>query len=294
MKQMEEKSRYGFGTILKLTAVLAAITSVICFAAPSVRKSGALRSTGEATMVEMRAAATVVSYYSAQQISDLISEPAVNSNYKFLAGLLSQLNTQQSYQKSYLLYRTNDKTLHCLVDGSYRDNAAAGADYFVPGEEYPVNGAYKPVKGVVEKIYSGKTTGGYTTELVTRPDFKKVAVTCLPIYGTGHAVTAVLCLETDPGDTAYHMAGAVNLYYAGLIFAGVLAFCLLLLTLRKKYLLHKQQKLEEQAHREEEAAQPAAAPEQAVETDAPAEPTTSQTEDEGIQQVPGSNIDTLQ
>ncbi len=295
MKQIREKSGHGFGTMLKLTAVLTAILAVVCFAAPSVRKNGALRNTGETTMTEMRAATTVVSYYSAQQISALVTEPAINSSYKFLAGLLSQLNTQQNYQKSYLLYRTDDKALHCLVDGSYRDNAEAGTDYFAPGEDYPVIGAYKPVKAVVDKIYSGKTMGGYTTELVTRQDLKKVAVTCLPVYGAGHAVVAVLCIETDPGDTAYHMVAAVNLYYAGLVFAGVFGACLLMLALRRKYLLHQQQKLEEQARREEEAALLATAQEQAEGAEAPANPEAqAPTEGDDARQAPGGNIDTLQ
>ncbi|HWP52250.1 MAG TPA: hypothetical protein VN626_11205 [Clostridia bacterium] len=295
MKQEKGKSGYGFGAILRLTAAISAILAVICFAAPALRKNGALRSAGEATMAEMRATATVISYYSAQQIDELASEPAVNADYKFLAGLLSQLNTQQNYQKSYLLYRTGEKTVHCLVDGSYRDNAEAGADYFAPGADYPVSGAYKPVKAVVDKIYSGKTTGGYTTELVTRQDLKKVAVTCLPLYGTSHAVSAVLCIETDPGDTAYHMAGAVNLYYAGLAFTGLFAICLLLLTLRKKYLVNKQYKLEEQERREQEAAQLAATAQAGAENAAAADPTAQPpAAGDDAQQAPGSNIDTLQ
>ena len=294
MKQLEEKTGYGFGTILKLTAVLSVVLALICFAAPSVRKGSALRTAGETTMNEMRAAATVVSYYSAQQIDTLAGEPTINTNYKFLAGLLSQLNTQQNYQKSYLLYRSADKVLHCLVDGSYRDNAESGTDYFAPGGDYPISGAYKPVKTVVDKIYSGKITGGYTTELVTRQDFKKVVVTCLPVYGTSHAVVAVLCIETDPGDTAYHMAGSVNLYYAGLTFAAVFALCLLLLTLRQKYLLHKKQKQEEQDERPEENADQPGAADPVIESDAPADSATEPPAEDDIQGAPGSNIDTLQ
>ncbi len=289
MKQTKEKNGHGVGVILKLTAILSAVLALICFAAPSVRKSDALRGTGEATMTQMRAAVTVISYYSAQQIDGLIAEPAVNADYKFLAGLLSQLNTQQNYLKSYLLYRADGRTLRCLVDGSYRDNAEAGADYFAPGADYPSSGAYKPVKAVTDKIYNGKITGGYTTELVTRADFKKVAVTCLPVYGPSHSVAAVLCIETDPGDTAYHMAGSVNLYYAGLAFMAAFAVCLLLLTLRKKYLLHKQQKLEAEIHREQ-AAQAATAA-QHENTDAEIRPTDDKTD---LQEAPGSNIDTLQ
>lgn len=291
MKQTKEKGGHGVGTILKLTAVLSVVLALICFVTPSVRKSDALRTTGEATMTQMRAAVTVIAYYSAQQIDGLIAAPAVNADYKFLAGLLSQLNAQQNYLKSYLLYRADGKALHCLVDGSYRDNAEAGTAYFMPGSEYPLGGAYKPVKAVTDKIYNGKTTGGYTTELVTRPDFKKVAVTCLPVYGANHLVTAVLCIETDPGDTAYHMAGAVNLYYAGLAFAGAFAVCLLLLTLRKKYLLRKRQKLEAEARREEESAQIAAAAQDAQDAAAQAHPPADSVD---VQQAPGSNIDTLQ
>ncbi len=293
MKQINEKSGYGTGTILKLIAVLSAIMALVCFAAPTVRKSDALRRTGEATMTEMRAAATVISYYSSQQIDGLIAKPAVNADYKFLAGLLSGLNAQQNYLKSYLLYRADNKVLHSLVDGSYRDNAKAGADYFAPGAEYPTSGAYKPVKAVADKIYNGKTTGGYTTELVTRPDFKKVAVTCLPIYGAGHSVTALLCIEADPGDTTYHMVGAVNLYYVGLGLTAVFGVCLLLLMLRKKYLLYRQQKLESEAHGGSGDAL-FAAPDQAQDmpTDAPETPQPAQAPN--LQEAPGSNIDTLQ
>lgn len=298
MRQIKERSDVGFGTILKLTAVLSAILAVVCFAAPSMRKSGALRNTGETTMAEMRAAATVVSYYSEQQIGDLITEPAVNADYKFLAGLLSQLNTQQNYQKSYLLYRTEDKVLHCLVDGSYRDNAVAGTDYFEAGADYPVDGAYKPVKTVVDKIYSGKITGGYTTELVTRQDFKKVAVTCLPVYGTGHAVAAVLCIERDPGDTAYNMVGTVNLYYAGLACVCLFAVCILLMKLRGKYLMHQQRKREEreeQERLEQEAAQRAAAVDSDAAGAAGDVPVAESPGDaDNAQQAPDSNIDTLQ
>ncbi|MFV0496685.1 MAG: hypothetical protein ACK5L0_00745 [Candidatus Fimivivens sp.] len=294
MKKSKEKRRYGFSMVLKLTAVLCAVLALLCFAAPYMRKSDALRTAGEATMSEMRAAATAISYYSAQQISGMAQEPTIDANYKFLAGLLSQLNTQQNYQKSYLLYREN-KTLRCLVDGSYRDNAQAGTDYFAPGEEYPIKDAYKPVKTVVDKIYNGKITGGYTKEIVTRQDFNKVAIACLPIYGANHTVVAVLCIETDPGNTSYHMVGSVNIYYAGLAFAAVLAICVLLLMIGRKYQLHKEQKKAAKEGLEQENPPQDNVPQPSAQEEAPADVAIQQpavNEDE--QQAPGSNIDTLQ
>lgn len=243
MNEVNEKSASGFATMLRLIAALSAALAIVCFVAPAVRKSGALHSLGEKTISEMSAAVTAISYYSAQNISELASEPAANESYKFLAGLLNQINAQQGYDNCYLLFRAHDKTLQYLVDGNYRDNALAGTDYFVPEAVYPTSGAYKAVKNIIDKIYSGKSTGGYTTELITRQDLKKVSATCLPVYGSGHAVVAVLCIETDPGNTAYHMVSSVNLYYAGLILAGMFLCCLLILTMRKKYLLHKQARL---------------------------------------------------
>ena len=280
MQDVSEKTKHGFA-LLRTVAVVSAILALLCFVAPLARKSDALRGVGEKTLNEMRAAVTAISYYSSQDIEVLAAAPATDAVFAQLSGLLYRYNTQFDYLKSYLLVRAEDKTISYLVDGSYRGNTA-GADYFAPQTPYALNGAYKPVKGILDKIYGGKSNGGYTTELVTRPDLKKVSITCLPVYGTAHTVAAVLCIETDPGNTAYHIAGPVNLYYAGIALSVVFLACILLMMLFKKYRIYREGKLAEKQAAQEQQAQT----EQAVDDTAQAVYDDTQT--------PGDNIDTMQ
>lgn len=220
--------------IFRIVAILSAVAAIVCFITPSLRKGNALSTTGNSSLNTMNTAASAISYYSADNITALAQKPQLDQNCKYIAGLLAQLCSQQGYEKMYIINRGEDKKLYYLIDGSYRDNGKAGTDYYAPATAYPTDNGYKAVKSVVDKIYSGKITGGYANELVTRADHKKAVVSCLPIYGKGHTTAAILCIEADPGNTAYHMAGQINLYYAGLIALGVFALCIAFVVLRKK------------------------------------------------------------
>ena len=89
--------------VIKIVAAITAIASLICFIAPSVRKSDVLNATGSGVLTSMRAAASVISYYSAEDIATLCEKPEQNAISKRTAGLLAQLCTQQGYEKMYIL-----------------------------------------------------------------------------------------------------------------------------------------------------------------------------------------------
>jgi len=237
MKNIEEsaKKRFGFKKLLVLIAIITAVAAIACFAAPTLRKSNAISTTGESVLTAMRPAALAVSYYSAQDVTALAEKPVINASYKNIAGLLAQLAELQSYEGVYIISRGTDKNYQYVIDGRYRDNGKAGTDYYAPAAAYPTDNGYKAVKSVADKIYSGKSTGDFADSIVTRPNLKQAVAVCLPIYGAAHTVSAVLCIEADPGNTAYHMAGAVNLYYAGLILLAVSVLCVLLIMLGKKF-----------------------------------------------------------
>ena len=268
MTAEKSKKPRSFRTVVKTVAVLTALAAVVCFITPSVRKSDAVSTTGTKALDSMRLAATAISYYSGDDIQALALEPAMNSEYKNIAGLMAQLCSQQGFEDMYLLVRTPEKKLQYLVDGSYRDNGKVGTDYNAPADNFPEDNGYKSVKSVVDKIYSGKTTGDHASELVTRINAKKAVVSCLPVYAGGHAIAAVLCIESDPGDTAYHMVGAVNIYYAGLICLAVTAVSILLLMAQKKIGIYRENKRIAKEMKEAEAK---AAAEQAAQTEAQSE-----------------------
>ncbi|MBQ2751281.1 MAG: hypothetical protein IJF25_01775 [Oscillospiraceae bacterium] len=236
MKNLDEnaKKHLGIKKLLALIAVITAIAAIICFAAPTLRKSNSISATGENVLSSMRPAALAVSYYSSQDIAALSEKPVIDANYKNIAGLLAQFSDLQGYESVYIISRGADKNYKYIIDGRYRDNGKSGTDYFAPAADYPADNGYKAVKSAADKIYSGKSTGDFASSLVTRADLKQLVAVCLPIYGVAHSVSAILCIEADPGNTAYHMVGSVNLYYAALILLGICAVCVILLFVGKK------------------------------------------------------------
>ncbi len=259
MTTEKTKKTRSFRTTVKIIAVLTALASIACFITPTLRKTDAVNKTGNAALDSVRLAATAISYYSGDDIAALSQQPQLDPDFKNIAGLMAQLCSQQGFENMYMVVRTTEKKLQYLIDGSYRDNGKAGTDYHAPADAYPEDNGYKGVKSVVEKIYSGKSTGDYSSELVTRMNGKKAVVSCLPIYGSGHTIASVLCVESDPGDTAYHMIGAVNIYYAGLICLALFAVCVILLIARKKIDIYRENKriAKEEAAANSEAGEPA-------------------------------------
>jgi len=257
MTAENNKKTVSFKKLIKTAAIIALAAALICIITPSLRKKDAVSTTGNEVISSMRAASQVISYYAADDIYTLAAEPALNEKYKEIAGLMAQLSAGQEYEKMYLIARDANKKLQYISDGSYRDNGQAGSDYYPPAAAYPEDNGYKAVKSIADKIYSGKSTGDYISGLVTRPNLKKAVVCCLPIYGDNHSVIAILGIEADPGDTAYHMIGSVNLYYAGLILLASFAVCLLILIADKKIAKYREEKklAKEKAKENSEAAE---------------------------------------
>ena len=73
-----------------------------------------------------------------------------------MAQLLEQIRILQGYDGLYLLCRdANRKPL-----------------YLADGQSFPID-SYKPLKSILDKIYTGKSTGAYAKDLITREDGKK-------------------------------------------------------------------------------------------------------------------------
>ena len=118
MKNLDEnaKKHLGIKKLLALIAVITAIAAIICFAAPTLRKSNAISTTGENILSSMRPAALAVSYYSAQDIAALSEKPVIDANYKNIAGLLAQFSDLQGYESVYIISRGADKNYKYIID----------------------------------------------------------------------------------------------------------------------------------------------------------------------------------
>lgn len=230
-QQQPSKSR-GFKSVLRTVAFVALAVAAASFAAPAMRKTDALNRVGERTVTELSAVAAAVSYYSGEDIARLAQKPEINADYTRLSGLLARIAAQQDYRGMYLLTRDQDGRYHVLVDGAYRDGSAAKTDSYAPGADYPAD-VYRASKGILDRIYSGKTDAGFAGDIITRSDRRLVSASYLAVYGAGRTVLGVLAAERDPGDTGYHMVGPVNLRLVGVGAAVLFAVCAVLLRLSK-------------------------------------------------------------
>lgn len=220
MKRENENKKSGFTKWGKTFALICLLLAAVCFFKPMLDKSGALNAVGEKGVSDMQCAATAVSYCYGEKMQALSAEPQNNGDYKQISGLLRAFCDDKGYNGAYIVYK-DGKSYRILADGAYRDNAKAGSDYFSAGDEFSLKDGYKPLKSLLERVLSGKSTGGYTTGLVKTASLKEVAMISLPLYGDSREPAAALCVEIDPGNTSYHLFMGLNLYYAGAVFLAV-------------------------------------------------------------------------
>lgn len=276
MKQENENKKSSLSRWLKTTALLCLLMAVICFFKPTLDKSGALTSVGERGVSDMQCAATAVSYCYGDNMSKLITAPASNGDYKEISGLLRAFCEEKGYNGAYIVYK-DGKGYRVLADGAYRDNAKAGSDYFAAGGEFSLKDGYKPLKSLLERVLSGKTSSGYTTALVKTTALKDVSMICLPLYSDSRQPTSALCVEIDPGNTGYHLFMGLNLYYAGAAFSA--AFLLLAAALY--YMSKKRVSIRETAKNAPRSAEPEQ--EETSENGIPAEDTNG----DAVKEKPG-------
>ena len=217
-EQDTPKKKRGIVFLLRIIAVIAALLAVAGLAIPQLRKSSALGAVGERVLAEMTPFSVAVSYYSGEDLSRLSQkQDPTDAGYRKMAQLFEQIRILQGYDRLYLLCRDGERQLFYLGDG----------------QPFPI-GSYKPLKTILDRIYTGKSTGAYAKDLITREDGKKAAASCIPLYGNGRTVLAVLVVEADPGNTNYHLVGPINLHLVGLVSGALLLVCLLLLWLIRK------------------------------------------------------------
>ena len=234
-EQDTPKKKRGIVFLLRIIAVIAALLAVAGLAIPQLRKSSALGAVGERVLAEMTPFSVAVSYYSGEDLSRLSQKQnPTDAGYRKMAQLFEQIRILQGYDRLYLLCRDGERQLFYLGDG----------------QPFPI-GSYKPLKTILDRIYTGKSTGAYAKDLITREDGKKAAASCIPLYGNGRTVLAVLVVEADPGNTNYHLVGPINLHLVGLVSGALLLVCLLLLWLIRKRRLAQAQCPEAAAPSEE-------------------------------------------
>lgn len=238
----KDRKKLSLRIAVRFIAAISAFLAVFCLTLPSARKKNALSATGNAVLEAMAPVSTAISYYSAENIEKLAQSPALNADCKYIAGLLAQLTTQQGYERMYIISRADNKRLRYLIDGSYRDNGKAGTDYFAPAADYPAEDGYRAVKQLADKLYSNKLTEGFANEIITNSNRKEVVVCCLPIYGAGHSVSAVLCIEADPGSTSFNMIGKIDLYIVGWCSAAVTLLCFAFFIFRRKLIAWREKR----------------------------------------------------
>lgn len=210
----ETSGHFSFGALARVLAVFCLLLAVLAFVTPMLRKSKSLELAGGETLSALSPLSTALSYYAGGPIDILARAPKIDKEYTKIAGLLAQVRATEGYDRLYLLEQADRRSYTYLVDAGYRDNAAPEVDFFAPATPYPLD-VYRPAKGILDRIYTGKSTGEYTGDLVTRKDLKAVVVAYQPIYGSNRKVLAVLAAEVDPGNIEYHIVGGVNLYYFG-------------------------------------------------------------------------------
>lgn len=225
---------------LRIAAAVTALIAIAGLSIPQLRKSSALGAVGGRVIAEMTPFSVAVSYYSGEDLSRLSqSQDPTDAGYRKMAQLLEQIRILQGYDGLYLLCRdANRKPL-----------------YLESGQPFPID-SYKPIKSILDKIYTGKSTGAYAKDLITREDGKKAAASCIPLYGNGRTVLAVLVVEADPGNTDYHLVGPVNLHLVGLTAGALCLLCLLLL-----YVIRKRRLAQAQRQEESQQAAPSEQPE---------------------------------
>ena len=75
MREMTETKKKGFTTLLRITALIAALVTAGSFALPLLRKNSALGAVGGRTLSELTPFSTAVAYYSGSEIAGLSKKP---------------------------------------------------------------------------------------------------------------------------------------------------------------------------------------------------------------------------
>jgi hypothetical protein len=201
-----------------LAAAVFLVLSVICFSLPPVRKKTALTKLGEKTAGELTAFSVALSHYASHDIEVFADNPAVNPFFKELSGLLAKVRSKNRYVALSVVVADKGGKYRYFADADYRDNAVAGIDYRAPGSFYPFE-EYKGSKTLLDSVAGQKAIFAYSSGLILRHDLRSVSVTYLPLLGVKNNVLAIIAADCDPGDTRWHMLGALNLNILGGIFA---------------------------------------------------------------------------
>lgn len=226
-KSMSDRMRRGAG----LLAVLMFLVALLSFGYPMFKKNSVIKDTGEAAAGEMRSFALALSHYAHQDLERLRTSPATDEKYRDLCGLLDEARLSFGYQNLYIITRESANRYVYLAGGQK------------PGEEYPLN-IYQASRKTLEAIYAGKVSFGYANGFATTQDLEEVVSAYLPVYGSGNSVIALLGIDSNAGNTAYHLVGPVDLHLVGLSALILMALAVGLVLILEKLREQKESKPE--------------------------------------------------
>lgn len=208
----------------RVTAVILAVSLIAGMAfllAPTLRKRAAINSAGDTVMRELTAVPSLLAYYDEVNITSLAQDPFDVNAYTLVSEALTVVRTSGGYDSAILVVQSGKQYL-CIADSLY----GSGLNYYAAGSLLSPD---KSVKTLLGKIYSGESDGGVAADIVESRMGESSACVLLPIGDGNGDIIAVLAVETGVKGAPFHIAGAVNLYAVGAVFAVIALIAALML-----------------------------------------------------------------
>ena len=208
----------------KIAAVMLAASLVLSIgflASPSLRKKSAINSAGSDVMTDMKLIPEIIAYYDGDNLATLSKEPSNAAAYSLVSDALAKVRKTGGYDSVMLIVRSGKQYL-CAADSLL----GSGQNVYGAGSLLSPD---KAVKNLLNKIYDGKSAGGIASDVIESRMGSNSACVLLPVNGINGEVIGVISVETAVRGAPFHIAGAVNLYIVGGVFAVIAVLMALML-----------------------------------------------------------------
>ena len=219
----------------KTAAVMLALSLVLSIgflASPSLRKKSAINSAGGDVMTDLKLIPEIIAYYDGDNLAALSENPSDAKAYSLVSDSLAKVRKTGGYDSVMLIVKSGKQYL-CAADSLL----GSGQNVYGAGSLLSPD---KAVKNLLNKIYDGKSAGGIASDIVESRMGLNSACVLLPVNGVNGDVVGVLSVETAVKGAPFHIAGAVNLYIVGSVFAVIALLMALILFMTFKLAAKKQ------------------------------------------------------
>ena len=197
--------------VAALMLAAAIVISAIFLAAPTLRKKSAINEAGSVVITDMRLIPEIIAYYDSKNLATLSADPSNDQAYAFLSDALAKIRKTGGYDSVIFIIKSGKQYL-CAADSL----VGTGQNIYSPGSLLSPD---KAVKNLLTKIYDGKSEGGIASDIVEDRLGQASACVLLPVNDVNGEVIGVLAVETAIKGVPFHIAGIVNLYVVGAVFA---------------------------------------------------------------------------